>query len=156
MCNYCSIYSYDVCNFSVALRKYLRSIYTYETPTGAPRPPDIDFNLETFTPMRPLSHIPELDNIYEEIPDVQGTSFQPRPSQSERRSRDGIQTEVKVLDTPDASDNDNESGSSSATSGDEVSSNTIPNQHLHQVPSEYLHPATYVNVQPKLYKPDEQ
>ena len=69
--------------------------------------------------------------------------------------RDGSQTEVKVLDTPDVSDNDNESGSSSATSGDEGSSNTIPNQHQHQVPSEYLHPATYVNVQPKLYKPDE-
>ena len=155
MCNYCSIYSYDVCNFSVALRKYLRGIYTYETPTGAPHPPDIDIKLETFTPMRPLSHIPELDNIYEEIPDVQETSIQPRPSQLERRRRDGSQTEVKVLDTPDVSDNDNESGSSSATSGDEGSSNTIPNQHQHQVPSEYLHPATYVNVQPKLYKPDE-
>ena len=126
MCNYCSIYSYDVCNFSVALRKYLRGIYTYATPTGAPHPPDKDINLETFTPMRPLSHIPKLDYIYEEIPDVQETSFQPRPSRS------------------------------SATSEDEGSSDTIPNQHLHQVPSEYLHPATYVNVQPKLYKPDEQ
>ena len=122
-----SIYSYDVCNFRVALRKYLRGIYTYETPTGAPHPPDIDINLETFTPMRPLSHIPELDNVYEEIPDVQETSFQPRPSQSERRSRDVSQTEIKS----DVFDNDNESGSSSATSGDEGISDTIPNQHLH-------------------------
>ena len=150
-----SIYSYDVCNFSVALRKYLRSIYTYDTPTGAPHPPDIDINLETFTPMRPLSHIPALDNIYEEIPEVQETSLQPRPSHMECRSRDGSQTDVKVLETPDVSDNDNESESSSATSGDEGSSDTIPNQHLHQDPSEYLHPATYVNVQPKPYKPDE-
>ena len=53
--------------------------------------------------MEPLSY-----NVYEELPLVQETSFHQRPSQSGRRSRDASQTEVKVLDTPDVSDNDNE------------------------------------------------
>ena len=64
-------------------------------------------------------------------------------------SPDDSQTNVKMLN-PEGSDN----GSDSDTSGDEDSSDTFPNQQLHQVPSEYLHPATYVNVEPKLYKPD--
>ena len=38
--------------------------------SGIPHPPGLDINLEIFTPMGHLSYIPEFDNIYEEIPEI--------------------------------------------------------------------------------------
>ena len=63
--------------FSVPWRKYLRCLRTYETPVRVPHPPGLDINLETFTPLGPLSYIPEFDDVYQEIDE---TLFQIHPT----------------------------------------------------------------------------
>ena len=70
-------------------------------PLRVPHPPELDINLETFTPLGPLTYIPEFDNVYQEIPEIDETLFQKQPSESDYSlsSNDGgnIECEVEVV-----------------------------------------------------------
>ena len=77
---------YYTFGFRVPWRKYLRCLRTYETPVRVPHPPGADINLETFTHLGPLSYIPEFDNVYQEIPEIDETFCRIQPSQSDSSS----------------------------------------------------------------------